>query len=196
MKITTQFSPDRRYRYTLWRDIAPTQQGDLFGNVTPPAGIDGRTVRCLKCGQEFDLNVRHECKLRFLQVVGLNPSTADETKDDNTVRRCLDYARQWGFGGLCMTNLFGFRSTDPAIMIAEPEPVGPDNDRWLVQVAEQASMILCAWGTDGRHLGRSKAVLQLLREFPLHCLTITQDGEPGHPLYLRKDLKPLRFGHA
>jgi hypothetical protein len=63
--------------------------------------------------------------------VGLNPSTADEVKDDPTVRRCIGYAKRWGFGGLIMTNIFAFRSTDPNALVELDDPVGPRNDAWL-----------------------------------------------------------------
>jgi len=60
--------------------------------------------------------------------IGLNPSTADETKDDPTIRRCINYAKRWGYSGLCMTNLFALRATKPAVMKANPGPVGREND--------------------------------------------------------------------
>ena len=75
-------------------------------------------------------------------VIGLNPSTADEVTDDPTVRRCINYAKAWGYAGLCMTNLFAYRATDPVVMKAVAEPIGPDNDRYL---AECANVLQWLW---------------------------------------------------
>lgn len=126
----------------------------------------------------------------FVQFIGLNPSTADEHKDDNTIRKCVKFAKLWGFDALCMTNLFAFRATKPKEMLAHPFPIGWHNDRWIRNVAVDASMIIACWGQDGVHLGRSTAVSKLLSDFNIHCLKIT-GGEPHHPLYLRDDTKPF-----
>lgn len=124
----------------------------------------------------------------YAMFVGLNPSTADETNDDPTVRRCIRFAQDWGYGALCMTNAFAFRATDPRVMKAESEPIGPENDFVLRQLAEHAGVVVAAWGAHGTHRGR-EAWLRL--HLPgLHYLRLTKDGHPGHPLYLPADLKP------
>lgn len=124
-------------------------------------------------------------------VIGLNPSTADETQDDPTIRRCIDFAKRWGFGSLCMTNLFAWRDTDPSEMKKALGPIGPENDHWLSEVAQQAGMILAAWGKDGSHLNRAQLVTEALP--PMHCLRLNQDGSPGHPLYIPADTSPIPF---
>lgn len=128
----------------------------------------------------------------YAVFVGLNPSTADEVEDDPTIRRCADYARRWGYGALCMVNLFAFRATRPDVMKASASPVGPDNDRWLVDVARDAGVVVAAWGVDGIHLHRDKEVARLLAG-RLSCLSITKGGHPGHPLYLNRSLKPVPY---
>lgn len=128
----------------------------------------------------------------YAVFVGLNPSTADEVEDDPTIRRCVDYAKRWGYGALCMVNLFAYRATEPAVMKAHAAPVGDENDRWLVEVAKEAGVVVAAWGVDGKHSERDKAVIRLLAG-KLSCLVKTKDGHPGHPLYLKKSLKPCSF---
>ena len=124
----------------------------------------------------------------YAMFVGLNPSTADETMDDPTVRRCINFAKAWGYGALCMTNIFAFRATDPADMKAAIDPVGPDNDKTLLEMARSAGVVIAAWGVHGAYLERSAKVHHMLG--PLHCLALTKEGHPGHPLYLPKDLMP------
>lgn len=130
----------------------------------------------------------------YAQFIGLNPSTADEVQDDPTIRRCINFAKAWGFSGLCMTNLFAYRATDPRVMKAHREPVGPANDRLLVQIANDARLVVAAWGADGDHMGRAAHVSALLRDayrINLTCLGTTKQGQPRHPLYLRADLRPV-----
>jgi len=130
----------------------------------------------------------------------LNPSTADETVNDRTVAKCENWARQWGWGGLYVLNLFAYRSTDPKLMKLVKEPIGPDNDRVILKICQRAHLIVCAWGNDGTHDGRSYQVQQMLvkngcmtKLFSLHRNEAT--GEPGHPLYLKNstELTPM-FG--
>ncbi|MBS0198465.1 MAG: DUF1643 domain-containing protein [Planctomycetes bacterium] len=123
--------------------------------------------------------------------VGLNPSTADEVKNDPTVRRCIGFALRWGWGGLIMTNIFALRSTDPNALTRVDDPVGPRNDRWLRQLQREAGIVIAAWGVWGELGGRGEKVRALL-DAP-HCLGVTKCGAPRHPLYLRADLRPVRF---
>lgn len=125
----------------------------------------------------------------YAMFVGLNPSTADEKLDDPTIRRCVAFAKAWGYAGLCMTNLFAFRATQPADMMAAADPVGPDNDKHLLALSSEAGVIVAAWGVHGSFGGRDVAVRVMLPA--LHCLKITKDGHPGHPLYLAKTLTPI-----
>jgi hypothetical protein len=129
----------------------------------------------------------------YAMFVGLNPSTADEVTDDPTLRRCVGYAKRWGYGALCMTNLFAYRASEPAKMKAHPAPIGPDNDRWLAALVQKASLVVAAWGVEGVHRQRDQAVKRLLED-GLTCLHLTKDGHPGHPLYLKKTLTPIPFG--
>jgi len=125
----------------------------------------------------------------YALFVGLNPSTADETNDDPTIRRCRRFAQDLGYGALCMVNLFAWRATSPKDMKAAPDPVGPENDRWLASLSREAGITIAAWGVHGAHLGRDMAVLPLLQE--PHCLGQTAGGQPKHPLYLRADTRPF-----
>ncbi|MCB7129847.1 MAG: DUF1643 domain-containing protein [Candidatus Brocadiales bacterium] len=119
-----------------------------------------------------------------VMFIGLNPSTADETEDDPTIRRCIRFAQRWGYGGLYMTNIFGYRSTTPKeLSKLGVEPIGPANDSWLVAYRQRSQLVIAAWGTGGALGSRGETVKELLPD--LHCLGVTKKGHPKHPLYLK-----------
>jgi hypothetical protein len=122
----------------------------------------------------------------------LNPSTADEVKLDPSCTRARVYAEQWRFGALIVTNLFGWRATDPGEMKAVRDPVGRGNDAAILSVARAAGVVVCAWGNHGLHLERSARVTKMLRDagVKLHVLRMNGCGEPAHPLYLPGSLQP------
>lgn len=123
--------------------------------------------------------------------VMLNPSTADASSDDPTIRRCQNFARAWGRRGIIVVNLYALRSTDPRNLWNDPDPVGPDNDAWLAKVAGQRGEVVCAWGAHAKP-ERVQRVVDLLTdvEARMLCLGTTKDGAPRHPLYVRGD-QPL-----
>lgn len=124
--------------------------------------------------------------------VMLNPSTATELQNDPTVERCERRARALGFGGFRVVNIFAFRATDPKVMRAVADPVGPDNDSAILASLEWADSVVCAWGNHGQHLSRGAQVVALLNSAgrPLHHLGLTGLGEPRHPLYVGYDQQP------
>jgi hypothetical protein len=124
--------------------------------------------------------------------VMLNPSTATEVQNDPTVERCERRARALGFGGFRVTNIFAFRATDPKVMLAEPDPVGPGNDAAIQDSADWAQRVVCAWGNHGLHLNRGAAVEGLLRQSraQLLHLGLTGKDQPRHPLYVGYDRQP------
>ena len=122
----------------------------------------------------------------------LNPSTADATNDDPTIRRCIGFAKREGCGSLEVVNLFAFRATSPADLKKAEDPVGPENDSYLQQAMFYAKgTVIAAWGAHGSYLNRDKDVRQLLDE-PLKCLGMTKTNAPKHPLYIKAD-QPLEM---
>jgi hypothetical protein len=124
-------------------------------------------------------------------IVGLNPSTADARIDDPTVRRCIGFAASWGFGRLVLINLFAFRATDPARLHCVDDPIGPMNNRCIRRQVGEADLVLVAWGNRGNIRDRDKAVLAWLPN--PHCIGVTGQGFPRHPLYVRSDATPTKF---
>lgn len=136
------------------------------------------------------LEIRWASGGRALNFLMLNPSTADEQTNDPTVERCERRARMWGYPAVIITNLFAFRATDPQVMKAADEPIGPDNDAHILQAYAESALTIAAWGQHGRHLDRARDVRKrVLGGMPLTCLKQTT-GEPWHPLYLSYSLQP------
>jgi hypothetical protein len=124
----------------------------------------------------------------------LNPSTADETEDDPTVRRCIRFAQTWNFKHLVVGNIFALRSTDPAALKSHRDPVGPENDEYLAALMVDSSMVICAWGAHGGLVSRGRTIAAwATRLTVLHHLGLTKEGYPRHPLYLKGDLKPVEW---
>jgi hypothetical protein len=127
----------------------------------------------------------------YALFVGLNPSTADATQDDPTVRRCIRFARDWGYAAMFMANLFAYRSTDPRALMDAEDPVGPENDAWLRTLARGAGLTIAAWGVHGKLNDREYKVLVTDALGDYRVLGLTAAGHPRHPLYMRADCRPL-----
>jgi len=166
----TVLSACRKYRYTLWRDW----DMDLL-------------TGCANDAKDLD---------SYAMFIGLNPSTADETKDDPTIRKCIGFSKRWGFAGLMMTNLFAFRATKPEDMKRAENPSGEDNQPHLLQCASAAGIIVAAWGKNGSFLNQDLTVMQWLGGIgaQLHCLRTNGDGSPEHPLYVPYEVTPQLYG--
>lgn len=127
--------------------------------------------------------------------IGLNPSTADETTDDPTIRRCIRFATDWGYGSLVMLNAYAFRATEPKVMKAASDPIGKDNNSALRLPSQSAidngGIVIAAWGSHCDE-EREAEVCRLI-DRKIHCLGRTKAGRPKHPLYLRADTKPELF---
>lgn len=167
MKTSAIFGPGgehSQYRYALRRDW--TDEVGLFTAV-------------------------HQGAVLFLM---LNPSTADATKDDPTVAKCVRLARRWGFSALEVRNIFAFRSTDPWALRKAADPVGPMNNAAIAEAVlhPETRLIVAAWGVHGTYLERGAEVRDLLLRAgkPVQCFLVmgplaplTQQGQPAHPLY-------------
>lgn len=141
----------------------------------------------------FDAPAWQAAERRLLFVM-LNPSTADEETNDPTIRRCCGFAQSWGYSHLAIANLFSLRSTDPKALYSDDEAEGdPENLTWILQLALQADLVICAWGVHGALRGRGKRVREMLEQEQIetHILGLTKGGCPRHPLYLSGGLRPV-----
>lgn len=147
MEKGAKFSPDRVYRYRLWR-LWDIRKGSVL-------------------------------------FIGLNPSTADENVNDPTIRRCIGFAMDWGYGGLLMGNIFAFRNTYPeTLKTCEVDPIGSENDTELRAMNSLAKLTVLAWGNWGAYKGRGSEVELMFPDS--YSLGYSKQGQPKHPLYLAK----------
>lgn len=128
--------------------------------------------------------------LPVVAFVMLNPSTADETKLDPTLRRCLRFAIDLGYGGFDVVNLFALRATDPGELKRAADPIGDLNDAAICRSAESAARVICAWGVNPMAFNRSRDVSEMLSGICLWALGLTSGLQPRHPLYMPADAKP------
>lgn len=127
----------------------------------------------------------------------LNPSTADGQQDDPTIRRCVGFAKRWGYDKMEVVNLFAYRATDPRALLAlghDDDPGGIDNRYHVRSVLWDAGLLICAWGCHGTHLGQDETFLGWLPDHikPMR-LGLTKDGHPRHPLYLKSESEPIPY---
>lgn len=149
-------------------------------------------------GAEFSADRKYRYKLwriwdeskPLIAFMGINPSTANETEADNTIRRVMAIAQNNGFGGIYMINLFGLVSTDPDLLLTHPDPVG-ENDKHINEVQRLVWGIVCAWGAFKQAKTRARQIFPQIGN-PL-TLLVLKDGSPKHPLYCRADSKLIEY---
>ncbi len=133
-------------------------------------------------------------------LVMLNPSTADASANDPTIRRCIAFARDSGHGGIRVINLFSLRSTDSSMILEHDDPIGPENARYLhemVEFARAGGVVVAAWGKPKNNVVFERAI-DVAGYFGehLHALKLTVGGDPRHPLYLKRSCRPFQWQYA
>lgn len=127
--------------------------------------------------------------------VMLNPSTADATTDDNTIRKITKFSKAWGYGSLAVVNLFALRSRHPEALVDADDPIGPDNMTWINNWMTVANQTVAAWGASfPKELWpHVKSIGERLRDANAQCLGLTRNGHPRHPLYLSDTTKLMSY---
>jgi hypothetical protein len=157
----------------------------LFNNFEPGAVFsDDRKYRYALYRGWGDIK---EPKVMY---IGLNPSTANEEKNDNTITKLIKISKYNGFGGMYMLNLFAIISAHPAILKTDPDPIG-DNDGWLEKIAPKCEKIVFAWGNFKEAEQRAKEVIQMFED--PYCLFINKNGSPKHPLYCKDETEIIPY---
>ncbi len=138
----------------------------------------------------YELSRQWDSEKPYVMFVMLNPSTADGLKDDPTIRRCINFAKSWDYGGIWVGNLYAYRATNPKELKNVANSYGPDNDMHLISMANQSAIVICAWG---HNEGTPSSILRIFSKSRLYYIDKSVNGTPKHPLYLKGDLKPQRL---
>ena len=75
---------------------------------------------------------------KIVSFIMLNPSRADAEINDPTITRCINFAKSWGYGRLEVVNLFAYRTSHPSLLKQTAEPIGRDNDRYILESVEKS----------------------------------------------------------
>ncbi|SME51258.1 hypothetical protein BACERE00185_05671 [Bacillus mobilis] len=134
----------------------------------------------------------HKGRVLFIM---LNPSSANQDSEDRTSRRCLEFAKDLGFGSLEIVNLFAYIATDreELLQVSREEAIGPENENHIIRALNGADMVIAAWGENCKYHGRHKDIHELFKGYHLHCLGKTNKGFPKHPLYLNGNSQPIDY---
>ncbi|MEO1791525.1 MAG: DUF1643 domain-containing protein [Cyanobacteria bacterium J06629_19] len=134
----------------------------------------------------YQLGRRWQVEGAEVAFVMLNPSRADASVDDPTLRACIQFAQRWHYASLSVVNLFGYRTPHPSELKKAENPIGADNDHYVLEAVNAADKVVLAWGNEGGLLGRDRAILTQLsaHQRKLHCLQLNLSGHPRHPLYI------------
>lgn len=212
----TTLSPGTQVRTPTDRHATVFEVVGRFARVKMPSGklvpyrLDQlRVVPAVRRWAVFDPtndSYRYELGRQFepgpagiVLFVLCNPSTANESNDDPTIRRCMSFAQRWEFGTVLIGNLFAYRTPYPADMFAAlkrgTDIVGPRNDEYLAAMAERATRIVCAWGSFQLAWDRSKVVYQSLMQHRPKMVMLRRaiTGAPYHPLYVPQKIQPIPF---
>lgn len=157
-----------------------------------------KSAKISSCGKyRFNLSRIWNPGLKAVTFVMLNPSTADADLDDPTVRRCIGLAKSWGYGAIHVVNLFAYRSTDPANLkdLDEWERIGARNPHHVADFCYKSEIVVLGWGDS---IGKFKIkipedIVKVLPAHKIHHLGLTRKGRPKHPLFVEKDIKPIKY---
>lgn len=136
-------------------------------------------------------------KPRMLWLM-LNPSIADASVDDPTIRKCVGFTKIWQFGSIEVVNLFALRATNPKELDGPYDSIGPDNDSAIHTALDRADAVVAAWGSNAYARCRAKIVLETVfaRHEVVLALRLNKDGSPQHPLYVPYEVEPVEMVKA
>lgn len=126
----------------------------------------------------------------------LNPSTADASVDDPTVKACIAIASANGYGSIYVVNQYAYRATSPSDLWSALDPTGKLNLRYVRRMMQSADTFVCAWGAQVKAAQRTQQIRNIAAELsvPLYAFKRTEHGHPQHPLYIKRDTPLIRYG--
>ena len=170
---------------------------DPGGKVRPAWPADSHVTAIFSECQQYRYRLREiwDATQPLVLWLLMNPSVACIDYSDPTLRKTGKFARSWGYGGQLIGNVHAYRATDKSRLLEVADPVGPENDRMILDMAAQAQTVVLAYGQPPTALRqRGRYIVALLRDHPRLChLRLAKDGTPVHPLYLPETLTPQPY---
>jgi hypothetical protein len=164
---------------------------ELEATIKYKTVMDDRQINRYTLTREWDTS------LPKIVYIMLNPSIADHLKVDPTLNKCLNFAIDNGYGSLEIVNLFAFRSTDPDQLKRIENPIGSENDQFILNAVNNAETIVLAWGGEnGKYMSRDKQILELIKNYKakIKCFEdFTGKKKPQHPLTLKNGFILIDF---
>lgn len=149
-----------------------------------------------ECGKYRYLLRRVWGSEKMVCFIMLNPSTADSFEDDPTIRRCISFAKKWGYGGMYVVNLFAYRATNPRELLSVKDPIGEKNRTYILQYFDASDLVICAWGNYSilkKLFANNPIPYKGIYHPETFCLGFNKNGDPKHPLYLSSETLPQRY---
>jgi hypothetical protein len=134
----------------------------------------------------------------------LNPSIADESVLDSTLRRCKAYSVSWGHGQMFVANIFPLVSTDRSVLLTTPDRDGEPgrNEAHITDLLYRCDILVLGFGNEPSKPKLRYSVTRLRRLFetlerhgmpaPM-ALGLNSNGLPKHPLYIAGHVKPTVY---
>ena len=155
---------------------------NLFENNGATFSEDGN--HRLKLWRIWDEN------LPIIMFIGLNPSTANSSSDDPTIRRIKRFTSDWGYGGFYMMNLFTQITPYPKELKLNSFKELHENRVRIRELNEECKITVCCWGNFKQAAIEGEYCKCMEKS---HCLGMNKNGSPKHPLYLKSDVKPIKL---
>lgn len=121
---------------------------------------------------------------------GVNGSTAGPIEEDQTTKKWRGFSLRNGFRRYIAANPFAFRARDVRRLATVPDPVGPENARYLAEIIAEADVLVPCWGNRNKvprplrhHFDALKAQIFAAGK-PVRIFGLTAGGDPKHPLML------------
>ena len=154
----------------------------------------------------YELTRSYRSGSKLLCFIMFNPSTSNSEESDNTTKRCLSIAKNWGYDGIALYNLYAIRSKDKKAVErriktnkkhAIAEIVGKENKEVLDHAikCKQYDKIVCAWGNHPHSEDFDTRALNILKRIGigrLRILGISKKKMPNHPLGVSTEITEKR----
>lgn len=122
------------------------QEHDAGGKSRPAWPSDSAVSAVFSECQKYRYQLREiwDASKPLVLWLLMNPSVACTDYSDPTLRKTGKFSRAWGYGGQLVGNVHAYRATDKSRLLEVTDPVGPENDRMILELAAEAKTVVLA----------------------------------------------------